>query len=330
MKNELVPVSSSSGLVARQRGITVVDVINAWLEGRNANTVKAYVRDMNDFANDFAKVRSPSKPDRVAAAAALLANGRGLGTKIAMEYLASMNQRGLASATISRRYSAIRSLVATAFELGFVDWSITKKGPKVEKYRDTRGPGVDGFAKLIAAARASGTVAGKRDVALMRLMYDLLLRVGECISLDLEHVELDVDKPCVRIIGKGYTDRQPITLSTSAAQSLRDWIAIRGDAAGPLFMRTDPGRIPGRIDRLTIHSVEMMIARRSRKAGLAREARPHGLRHAGITRLLDLTNGNVRAVAKASRHVKVETLLKYDDARADVAGELAELLGADG
>jgi integrase/recombinase XerC len=326
MTTDLIPVSQSSGPLVRQGGITVADVIDAWLSGRNANTVKAYVRDMNDFA----RVRSPRKPDRVAVAAELLTNGRGVATKIALEYLADMNQRGLSTATISRRYSMLRSLIATANELEFIDWSLATKGPKVERYRDTRGPGHDGFALLIAVAKASKTPAGKRDAALMRLMYDLLLRVGECVSLDLEHVELDSEKPCVHVIGKGRTARQPITLSTSAAAAIRDWIAVRGDAPGPLFTRCDPGAIPDWVDRLSIHGVEMMIARRSHKAGLPKKAKPHGLRHAGITRLLDLTDGNVRAVAKASRHLKVETLLIYDDARTDVAGELAELLGADG
>jgi integrase/recombinase XerC len=250
---------------------------------------------------------------------------------IAREYLANMHQRGLAAATIGRRLATLRSLVATALELGYVDWSLLVKGPKSEPYRDTRGPGHDGFGMLTAAARKSaGTAAGKRDLALMRLMYDLLLRVGECATLDLADVELDTDDPGVYVTGKGRTERKRITLSKSAALALREWIAVRGSEPGPLFTRVDPGAIPGRLDRLTIHSVEQMIARRSRQAGLPTVARPHGLRHAGITRLLELTGGNVRVVAKASRHVKLHTLVLYDDARTDVAGKLADLLGADG
>jgi integrase/recombinase XerC len=52
-------------------------------------------------------------------------------------------------------------------------------------------------------------------------------------------------------------------------------------------------------------------------------ARPHGLRHAAITEALDRTNGDVRAVQRFSRHRKLDTLLIYDDARRDLAGDVA-------
>jgi integrase/recombinase XerC len=66
-----------------------------------------------------------------------------------------------------------------------------------------------------------------------------------------------------------------------------------------------------------------------KKSGLTRKVRSHGLRHQGITRALDLTNGNVRMVQGLSRHADPRTLMKYDDARRDDAGTLANLLGND-
>jgi integrase/recombinase XerC len=54
------------------------------------------------------------------------------------------------------------------------------------------------------------------------------------------------------------------------------------------------------------------------------------LRHSGATRLLDLTNGDIRAVQKWTRHKSVETVLKYDDNRKDMAGDLTRKLGDDG
>ena len=49
--------------------------------------------------------------------------------------------------------------------------------------------------------------------------------------------------------------------------------------------------------------------------------RPHGLRHAAITEALELTNGNVRAVVKFSRHRSISVVMKYDDARDDIGGK---------
>jgi integrase/recombinase XerC len=321
MAQDLVPLSAAAELPAT---FSSADVIDAWLKGRSPRTLEAYVGDLEDFAR-FLKVANSA-----AAVDALLAVGHGAANRIALGYRAELQRRELAPATVARRLAAIRSMIKVARTIGRITWSIDVESPRIRPYRETRGPGHEGFRKLTAKARGNGCgPAGKRDLALMRLMYDLLLRRGECVALDLADVDLDADKPCVRIIGKGRTEPEPRTLSAAAALALREWIAVRGDAPGPLFVRLDAAAPAGCFDRLTGDSVCRMIRRMSKRAALPREARPHGLRHAGITRLLDLTGGNVRDVAKASRHAKLETLMLYDDARTDVAGKLAELLGAD-
>lgn len=60
-----------------------------------------------------------------------------------------------------------------------------------------------------------------------------------------------------------------------------------------------------------------------KKAGLT--VRPHGRRHAGITEALDLTNGNIRAVQRYSRHRDLRILNLYDDNRTDLGGDVARL-----
>ena len=72
-----------------------------------------------------------------------------------------------------------------------------------------------------------------------------------------------------------------------------------------------------------------MVTRLGDRAGLQRKALPHGLRHQGITRLLDLVGGDVRKVQRFSRHAKIETVMRYDDHRRDDAGALSHLLGID-
>ena len=51
--------------------------------------------------------------------------------------------------------------------------------------------------------------------------------------------------------------------------------------------------------------------------------RPHGLRHSAITAALEATNGNIAEVMKFSRHKDPKVLMKYDDNRKDVAGDIA-------
>jgi integrase/recombinase XerC len=54
---------------------------------------------------------------------------------------------------------------------------------------------------------------------------------------------------------------------------------------------------------------------------------PHRIRHSAITAALEATNGNVRKVQKLSRHKKLDTLMLYDDNRANMQGEVSSLLG---
>ena len=86
----------------------------------------------------------------------------------------------------------------------------------------------------------------------------------------------------------------------------------------------------GPTERLTHLSIWRAVRRLGNLAGLALPARPHGLRHAATTRLLDLTGGDVRRVRRFARHAKLDTVAIYDDARQDFGGQLAELLGDDG
>jgi integrase/recombinase XerC len=150
------------------------------------------------------------------------------------------------------------------------------------------------------------TAQGKRDVALVHLMHDSCLRRGECVGLDL--VDVDMQRGQVAIIGKDKTDREWLTISTQAKDALVQWITARGDEPVPLFIRLDPARTGN--ERITGDSVNRIVNKLGAKSGLKRKVRAHGLRHQGITRALDLTNGNVRMVQGLSRHADPRTLMK--------------------
>ena len=80
--------------------------------------------------------------------------------------------------------------------------------------------------------------------------------------------------------------------------------------------------------RLTPVQVEI-IGRKSAvhcSPAVGLKVRPHGLRHAAITSALDATGGDVRRVSRFSRHRDIKTVMVYDDARADLGGEVAALV----
>jgi integrase/recombinase XerC len=318
MTGELVIRSESTEII-----LSGADVLGNFLAGRKESTLEAYSFDLRDFA------RFVGAPTPAAAVDWLLAKGHAEANLYGLRYRADMTRRGLSTATVARRIASLKSMVNLARQIGRVEWALDIESPKVVKYRDTSGPGHDGWQmmKTIGSELAATTKQGKRDIALLRLMHDSCLRRGECVGLDLEHVDLTGDKGRVAIIGKGKSEREWFTISDQARDALKQWIAARGDEPGPLFTRLDRAGT-GR-ERITGDSVNRVVNRIGQQSGLERRVRAHGLRHQGITRALDKTNGNVRDVQKLSRHADPKVLMMYDDARVDVAGRLAQMLGDD-
>jgi len=227
--------------------------------------------------------------------------------------------RSLAAATVNRRLAAVRSLVRLARTLGMVPWTLEVPSVKAEAYRDTAGPGTAAVRRILADLQAQDGPKAARDLALVRLLFDLGLRRGEVVSID--RVDLDLDRGVVHVLGKGRTAREPVSLPAPTREALVAWLAHRGDEDGPLFASFDRRTGGG---RLTGTSLYRVVRAAGRRAGV--EVRPHGLRHAAITAALDLTGGDVRKVQRFSRHRDLRVLNRYDDNRADLGGEVAALV----
>ena len=200
-----------------------------------------------------------------------------------------------------------------------VPFSLELPGVQGQAYRDTRGPGRDGFRRLLD--QTSNTAKGLRDRLILRLLWDLALRREEVVSLDRDHVDLDAGT--VSILGKGRRERETLTLPASTQTALEDWLKVRGDEQGPLVYNLDR-RTKGR--RLTGAGLYHVVRTLGNEAGV--KVRPHGIRHAAITEALEATQGNVRMVQRFSRHRDVRTLSAYDDNRQDLGGNVAALVAA--
>ena len=311
----LLPLPPPPRPAAGPPAVIAFDLVAAILASLAARTARTYLTDYRDFA------RFLGQPDPPAALDLLIGLGPGPAHACALAYRVHLADRGLAPGTIARRLVALRSAVKIARRLGRVSWSLEVPGPKPSVYRDTRGPGRSGWLRLLATAQAGaagGTPKGVRDLAILRLLHDLALRRGEVVGLDRADVE--TDPPALWVLGKGRTAKERLTLPAPTAAALAGWLAVRGDQPGPLFRPLDPGAAAG--DRLTGEAVRRILRALSARAGLETTARPHGLRHQAITSALDAGN-DVRRVRKFSRHIKIDTLLIYDDNRQDIAGAIA-------
>jgi integrase/recombinase XerC len=306
MSHALAVVSPASPLAP----LAGADIFAAWLAGKDALTVAAYRRDLETF-------RAYLAPHTVSD---FLAADAGPAHAMAHGYRAALVAQGLAPATINRKLSALRSVVTFARMVGAVAWTLELPGVESAKYRDTRGPGVAGFRAMLAGFTGRTDAKAARDVAVVRLCFDVALRRAEVVSLDREH--FDADAGTLAVLGKKRRERERLTLPAPTRAALAAWLAVRGGAPGPLFTNFDRA---GKGARLTGRSVARIVAAAADAAGLG-TVRPHGLRHAAITHALDVAGGDVRRVARFSRHRDLRTLTIYDDARTDLAGEVAALV----
>lgn len=288
-------------------------LVETFLSGRTPRTLEAYGQDLRDFARWSGAKTSDE------AVSAFLSRGKGEANITAHAYRADLLEHGLSPSSVNRRLAALRSLVKLARLFNLVDFTLDVEGVKSKSYRDTRGPGRNGVRLLLDELEHRQDPKAKRDFALVRLLYDLGLRRGEAVALDLSDVDLKAGT--VSILGKGRTEKEALTLPDETKTALEAWVAARGDEEGPLFVNFDRA---SKGKRLTGRSVARFLAALGDAVGL--KVRPHGLRHAAITEALDKTNGNMRAVQRFSRHRDSRVLGLYDDNRQDLGGEVARLV----
>jgi integrase len=171
-----VPVSAGAALDLTS---PAVRLLAAFLAGRKAETIKAYRADLEDFR---VFVQAPTLTE---AAELLLARGQGEANAMALAYRSHLMERNLAAITINRRLTALRSMIKLGRTLGLVPWTLEIQGMKTEGYRDTRGPGRNGFRALLEVLNGRADAKTLRDRAILRCLFDLGLRRNEVVTLDL-------------------------------------------------------------------------------------------------------------------------------------------------
>lgn len=251
--------------------------------------------------------------------------------------------RRASPATINGHLAALRSLVRFLRRTHVCSWTLDVSSERAVPYRDTAGPGLAAARGLVrAAARQPDLRKAARDVALVRLLLDRALRRSEVVGLDLAHAVTPgggaaggapAVPTAVLVRAKGRAEREALTLPPKTAAALAAWISARGAEPGPLFVSLDPGagrrgrggRTRGALERLTGEGVARILGALADQARLTVPVRPHGLRHTAITALLDAGAG-LREAQRFSRHADPRTLMRYDDNRTDIAGEMARIV----
>lgn len=154
------------------------------------------------------------------------------------------------------------------------------------------------------------STAGLRDRAILELLFSSGLRVSELVNLNIDHVNLKRKEFTVR--GKGQKDR-PVFVSDEAAYWVQRYLDKRTDTANALFTRIGGQKTidrTGNYLRLTARSIQRMVARYAKLAGITKHVSPHTLRHSFATDLL-MNGADIRSVQAMLGHSNIATTQIY-------------------
>lgn len=146
-----------------------------------------------------------------------------------------------------------------------------------------------------------------RDTAILELLFSTGLRVSELANLNIENINLNKDEFSVR--GKGGKVRV-VFISDSAKNSLKEYLNARKDTFPALFIRTDIDPKSHSLENLTPRSIERIVKKYSKIAGITKKVTPHTLRHSFATDLL-YEGADIRSVQEMLGHSSITTTQVY-------------------
>jgi len=276
--------------------------------GASANTLAAYRRDLEAYAESIADLKSCG-PDDIKA------------------HLEELEAGGMARSSAARKLSAIRQFhrflhgdglsgdnPATAIESPRAARPLPKMISEAE------------VSQLIATARARiETAEGKalvkawRMLCLLELLYATGLRVSELVGLTVQAVNAERDFILVK--GKGGRERL-VPVSAGARKAVRDYLSFMAKQPGGTSKWLFPSS--GADGHLTRQHCALELKALAREAGLdAAKISPHVLRHGFASHLLE-GGADLRAVQQMLGHADISTTQIYTHVQPERLREVVE------
>jgi integrase/recombinase XerC len=316
----------------------VKDLLRAFLSylrlNRNASehTVRAYDGDLSQFTTYMAGQYKRPRPELQAA---------DITRPMIRGFLADLFRQGESRASAARKLAAIRTFLRYLKREGLIeaDPGLLVATPKREQ-KIPRHLEVDEMARLLETPDASGPL-GRRDRAILELLYASGLRLSELVGLDLE--DLNLGSRIVRVMGKGRKERL-VPFNHSATAAIRAWLPDRealsnqqtvappkpgGRSPSGLAPPKPGGRFPGglappkpggrrreplflnyRGTRLSSRHVHRLVRHYVAACSMRFGISPHAIRHSFATHLLE-AGADLRAIQELLGHVRLSTTQRY-------------------
>jgi integrase/recombinase XerC len=259
----------------------------------SGSTLRAYGADLRGFLGWLAR-------GRCAAAE--------VGRFELRRWLVELEQQGLAATSVQRKLASLRGFFRFLQQRGAIakDPSRLIKGPRAPA-RVPRFLTAAEVEQLLGQPFAADA-QGRRDRAILEVLYSTGCRVAECAALRVH--DLDLDEGVARVLGKGRKQRLAM-LGGPALAAVRDWLPLRAQLVQD-GARRDPGTlfVNRRGGALSARWIFQTVVARARAAGLQTSLTPHGLRHSFATHLLD-RGADLRTVQELLGHSRLVTTEIY-------------------
>lgn len=252
-------------------------------------------------------------------------NWHKINRSFANKLLNVLSDKGKSPDTIGLYLSVLKGVIREAF---FLDLVSTKHFEAIKQVKRPAGSRIkkhvllqkDSFDELMTQIAVNGTSECQvsRDKAIFHMMVYCGLRRNEVANL--EYGSLNLSDSQVRLFGKGNKERH-VVIHPYTKIVLLDWLAFRGNAPGPLFIRIyKSGRIASLIksDGSANHLSSFSIYHLCKKYGLITESGaipPHSLRRSYATWLYN-KGVDIKKIAKLLGHSSIKTTelyVKVDD-----------------
>jgi len=187
--------------------------------------------------------------------------------------------------------------------------SLGKADPRVPKFL------TDDQIDQIVSVQNLSKKSGIRNRAILELLFSTGMRISELTALNKDDLSPQVLKHKeFAVVGKGRKLRT-VYLSKTAVEWLQKYLRTRTDNFKPLFVRysgksMDKNDYDGESLRLTPRSIQRMVKKYSRMAGITIDVTPHVLRHSFATDLLR-SGADLRSVQELLGHSDISTTQIY-------------------
>jgi len=226
------------------------------------------------------------------------------------EYMASLYEQQKKKSSIHRKVATLRTFFRFLCREGILEANPAKlvSSPRVERTLPNH-LSIEQMIKFIETPETE-TVLGKRDRAILELLYASGIRVSELVNLNL--TDIDFGNQTLRVKGKGRKERI-VPFGEHAKKALQDYLGVRGE----LMVEADAEKLDAAAvfmnyqgTRITTRSVGRMVDKYVKVCAEIHHISPHSLRHSFATHMLD-AGADLRVIQEMLGHVRLSTTQQY-------------------